>query len=257
MGSSIACPRLDERLAGAHRVVVAPAAVGVDVQIGAGQGVTDRAHRRDVQLGCAPDLDLEGGDPEGRVISVASSAIAAGSPNEIMCAAATSSAKPPRSVWHGQPRIWPARSDGQVDRAAGDVVAGDRGAALGHELGAQRIEVRQRVAEGPAHGVDDRGLGLAVGVGARLRLGLADEAGVAVHAHEHVVRAADAARRESRRAPVGQRERDRFDAGDPGGAHERRRIGAHVHSSKVGSGNATSNTNHVSIGYVLDMNGGT
>ena len=55
---------LDQRVAGAHRVVVAPAAVGVDVEIGVGQRVADRAHRRDVLVRCAPDLDLEGRDPE-------------------------------------------------------------------------------------------------------------------------------------------------------------------------------------------------
>ena len=54
----------DELIAGPHRVVVAPAAVGVDVQIGVGQRLADRANRRDVQRRSAPDLDLEGLDPE-------------------------------------------------------------------------------------------------------------------------------------------------------------------------------------------------
>ena len=104
-------PELDERVAGPYRVVVAPASVGVDVEVGVGQRVADRAHRRDVEVRRAPDLDLEGGRrPSRSLISVASSAIATGSPNETMCAAATSSAKPPSSVWHGQPRIWPTRS---------------------------------------------------------------------------------------------------------------------------------------------------
>ena len=40
---------LGERVAGPHRVVVAPAAVGVDVQIGVGQRLADRANGRDVQ----------------------------------------------------------------------------------------------------------------------------------------------------------------------------------------------------------------
>ena len=52
-------PELGERVAGPHRVVVAPAAVGVDVQIGVRQRLADRAHRRDVQRRIAPDLDLE------------------------------------------------------------------------------------------------------------------------------------------------------------------------------------------------------
>ena len=126
----------------------------------------------------------------------------------------------------------------------------------------------ERLVERPCDGVDDRGLGLAVGVGARLRLGLADEAGVAVHAHEHVVRAAHAARREPRRTPVGQRERDRLDAGDPDGARERLSAASVAGSvlnctspvpslsrHNLGSGDAWSNTNQVSIEYVLNMNG--
>ena len=54
----------DELIAGPQRVVVAPAAVRVDVQIGVGQRLADRANRRDVQRRSAPDLDLEGLDSE-------------------------------------------------------------------------------------------------------------------------------------------------------------------------------------------------
>ena len=54
---------LDELVAGAHRVVVAPAAVGVDVEVGVRQRLADRADRRDVERRRAPDLDLERASP--------------------------------------------------------------------------------------------------------------------------------------------------------------------------------------------------
>ena len=60
-------PELGQGITGPHGVVIAPAAVGVDVQVGVRQGVADRAHGLDVQRRGAPDLDLEGVDPEALV----------------------------------------------------------------------------------------------------------------------------------------------------------------------------------------------
>ena len=51
-----------QRFARAERVLVAPAAVGVHVELGVGQCVAHRAHRCHVGLHVAADLDLEGPD---------------------------------------------------------------------------------------------------------------------------------------------------------------------------------------------------
>ena len=133
-----------------------------------------------------------------------------------MCAAATSGAAPPRRSWQERPRTWPGEvPDGEVDRAARHRVPRELRAALGGRPGAHGVDAGQPLGQRPAHRADDRGLGLAVGVGPRLRLGLADEPGVRVHAHEDVVGAAHPPRREHGQAAVGQRERDRLDRGDP------------------------------------------
>ena len=58
---------LDERVTRPDGVVVAPAAVGVHVEIGVGQGVAHRTDRRDVERRCPPHLDLERVDPEAFV----------------------------------------------------------------------------------------------------------------------------------------------------------------------------------------------
>ena len=46
------------------RLRLGPAAIGVHVEGGRGQRLADRPHRRDVELGLAPDLDLEHLDAE-------------------------------------------------------------------------------------------------------------------------------------------------------------------------------------------------
>ena len=103
---------LDERVAGPHarRRSSSP---GWRRRRGRRPGSASRIARTAAtsSAGARPTLTLNVVHAEALVdLRRASSAIAAGSPNETMCAAATSSAKPPSSVWHGQPRIWPTRS---------------------------------------------------------------------------------------------------------------------------------------------------
>ena len=130
---------------------------------------------------------------------------------------------------------------GQVDRSTRDLVPGDRAAAFCDELGPQRVDTDQPVVKAAADGVDDRGLGLAVGVRPRLRLGVTDQAGVGVHTHQHVVRAVHASRGELWRAAVRQRERNRLHrsdldrAGERRGGLSRRGIGTQLHLLAVSS----------------------
>ena len=137
-------PELDERVAGPHGVVVAPAAVGVDVQVGVGQRVADRAHRGDVQVRRAPDLDLEGRDAEALVDlhGLVGHRRGLAERDHVRGGDVVREAAQQR-VARAAEDLADEVPDGEVDRAARDVVAGDRGAALGDELDAQRVDTRR------------------------------------------------------------------------------------------------------------------
>ena len=159
-------PELGERVPGPHGVVVAPAPVGVDVQVGVGERLADRAHRGHVQVRGAPDLDLEGPDPEPLIdpdgLLRHRGRLAEGDHvrgrDIVREPAQQRVARAPEQLPDEIP-------NSQVHSTACHVVPGDGGAAGGDQLDSQRVEAGERRVERSADRVDDRRLGLAVGVG--------------------------------------------------------------------------------------------
>ena len=190
IGSSIArTPRSTSAGSRAQRLLVAPAAVRVDVELGVGQRVADRADAATSSSALAPDLDLEGPDAEALVHLQRLLGHAAGSAKRDHVRDRDAVREPAEQRAHGRPSSWPTRSQtarSTAPRATRSPGAPPRRASTSSV--AQRVEPLERRPEPVADRGDDRGLRLAVGVRPRLRLGLADEAVVGVHAHEHVVR---------------------------------------------------------------------
>ena len=103
--------QLGERVTGPDRVVIAPAAVGVDVEVGVRQRLADRARRRDVQRGRAPDLDLERGHAEPVIDLDRLLGHLRPARRTRPCARRRHRRRSaPSNVWHGAPRICPTRS---------------------------------------------------------------------------------------------------------------------------------------------------
>ena len=102
---------IGELIARAHGVVVAPAAVRVDIQVGVWDSRADRAHRRHVQRRSAPYFDLEGLDPEPLDSPPRPRLPSRPARRTRACALRRHRPRnPPNSVWHGHPRICPTRS---------------------------------------------------------------------------------------------------------------------------------------------------
>ena len=143
--------------------------------------------------------------------------------------------------------------DREVDRAARDVVARDAGAARGDELDPQRVDAAQRRGERPADRGDDRGLRLAVVYGRGWASAWPTSPASVCTRTSTLSALAHASGRELRRAPVGQRERDRLDRRDPDRARACDRI-VRAASRHRRQDDASGNTNQVLIDYVLNMN---
>ena len=136
---------LDERVAGAHRVVVAPAAVGVDVEVGvraAPRG--SRAPPRRPAPGARPTLTLNVVDAEP-LVDLDGLVGHRGRLAERDHVRGRDVVREPaqQRVARAAEDLPDEVPDGEVDGAARDVVAGDAGAALGDELDAQRVDARR------------------------------------------------------------------------------------------------------------------
>ena len=139
---------LDERVARPERLRVAPALVGVHVELGRGERVTNRRDGGQVELDVAPHLDLERPDPESLVVL------------ECLVGHRTRLAVAD-DVSRGHVGRVPAKQfaagsvedladqvpDRKIDSGARDVVAPQPRAALRGALGGERIEARERRAQ--------------------------------------------------------------------------------------------------------------
>ena len=173
-----------------HGLVGGPAAVGVEVDFDVvAQALAQHPARLDVQLQrAAANLELEGGDPIvlAETAGLIQQFLGRFEPEHVGDAQRVGPAA--EHLVHRRPeRLARQVPQCDVDRSLGHLIVDGAVHDGVHLLPVQGVQSDHLVGEEFLDHVRDRGLGLAVGVGARRSIGLTDQALVCVDPHQHVV----------------------------------------------------------------------